>query len=136
MVITLDRSFFGRTEQRKLGKLKSDLKQVLLKSDFFEDRDEESILAFEKYYEAVWADASNTFSFNYPVNIQKYVLIILTQSKWTVSPLHYQYAKIMIGSPNRPWRIESGIRSVYQNIVRQHYLNEKLSTFIDKREEP
>ena len=136
MVMMLDRAFFERVEKTKREKLKHDLQNALLKSDFFEGVNDVKRQEFKNYFDKIWSDASSGFEFNYPFNLQKYVLIILTQSKWTKNPLHYQYAKIMIGLPNRPWRIESGIRAVYHNIIRQHYLGDRLVSFIDKREEP
>lgn len=81
----------------------------------------------------IWDDAAANFDINYPENLARYTLIILTQSRWTANLRHLAYAQRLIGTLDKPWRIESGIVAMYENVVAAHYLKSGLVAFVTEQ---
>ncbi len=133
MVIKVDATFFERARRVQDDKACAALKAVLADSDGFRAMSPTDRAAAASYIDTVWAEAS-MLDFNYPVSLQKYVLILLTQSRWRsdvrAGPLYWAYARRMIGSPDQNWRLESGVAAVYRNVVAQHFLTDAVKAFI------
>lgn len=134
MVLKLDQAFFERAHGNACEQRRNALKVVLLEAGFLDGRPDDDRRAVSDRIDEIWSVAERNFAFNSPVNLQKYTLIILTQNRWRVVPLHYRYTARMIGTTDRAWRLESGVMAVYQNVLAQHYLTPPIIEFIAKNE--
>jgi hypothetical protein len=133
MVIKLDAGFFDRARAVDANRHLVALMAVLLATEPFASQPTNHRHAAEMYIDKAW-DQAAVFGFTYPVSTQKYVLILLTQSKWRDNRLHWLYARRMIGLPDQNWPLESGVTALYRNIVAQHYLGDDVKTFITTQE--
>jgi hypothetical protein len=129
MVIKFDAALFDRARAQEQIQAVQALKDVLATTDGFRAMPPAKRQDALAYVDTLAAEAA-AFAFNYPVSTQKYVLILLTQSKWRQNPLFWRYAHRMIGMPDQAWRLESGVAAVYRNIVAQHFLADTVKAYI------
>lgn len=129
MAIKFDAALFDRASAHAKLQAVQGLKDVLAATDGFRGMPPYQRQAALVSVDQLDAEAA-AFDFTYPVSTLKYVLILLTQSKWRKNPLYWRYAQRMISMPDQSWRLESGIAAVYRNIVAQHFLVETVKAHI------
>lgn len=133
MVVRIDAAFFDRAQAHQQNRALQDLKDVLATTPAVNGMPAADRAAAGAYIDALAADCT-AFDFNRPLSVQKYILIMLTQSRWAPNPLYWHYARRMIGLPDQAWRLESGVAAVYRNVVAQHFLGDAIKDYIASQE--
>lgn len=135
MTLVLTADFHERAQGGRADRLRQEFKAALISSGYTTHHGRPAAEAASREIDRLWGEGRDGFGLRDPVSIVKYVLVLMTQSRWRLMAGHYVYARRMIGTPARTWTIESGIAAVYQNVVAAHHLGPDMVAFVADREE-
>lgn len=129
-MLSLDTAFFDRVERIKRKGTREQLVDAVMATPGLCEADAGTQGEITQLINDIWSDAEASFDFNYPENLVRYTLTIMCQARWSKNQVHFNYARQMMGTPDQPWRLESGIVAMYENVVAPHYLAPSLVTFV------